>query len=174
MHENMSCKNMIKVYIWFSLGWTALTTVMSINMLWLLSISVSLYHTKFGYYQLSQPQILACFFSLQWLHGFVAWIGAVFALSAGPRPSATKNWAGPASFPFGPASFSSFSCLKTFKDEFRAGKFWNRSAKTVGDVVHLHWSYQGSFCECAHPMRDIFTLLSCLSLFGRIQMMIPE
>ena len=55
----------------------------------------------------------------------------VFALSAGPRPSATKNWAGPASFPFGPASFSSFSCLKIFKDEFRAGKFWNLNAKTV-------------------------------------------
>ena len=54
----------------------------------------------------------------------------VFALSAGPRPSATKNWAGPTSFPFGPASFSSFSCLKFFKDEFRAGKFWNLNAKT--------------------------------------------
>ena len=55
----------------------------------------------------------------------------VFALSAGPRPSATKNWAGPASFPFGTASFSSFSCLKIFKDEFRAGKFWNLNAKTA-------------------------------------------
>ena len=54
----------------------------------------------------------------------------VFALSAGPRPSATKNWAGPASFPFGPASFSSFSCLKIFEDEFRASKFWNLNAKT--------------------------------------------
>ena len=54
----------------------------------------------------------------------------VFALSAGPRPSATKNWAGPASFPFRPASFSSFSCLKIFKDEFRASKFWNLNAKT--------------------------------------------
>ena len=59
-------------------------------------------------------------------------LGSVFALSAGPRPSATKNWAGPASFPFGPASFSSFSCLKIFKDEFWAGKFWNLNAKTVG------------------------------------------
>ena len=48
-----------------------------------------------------------------------------------PEASATKNWAGPAGFPFGPASFSSFSCLKIFKDEFRAGKFWNRNAKTV-------------------------------------------
>ena len=56
---------------------------------------------------------------------------AVFALRAGPRPSATKNWTGPASFPFGPARFSSFSCLKIFKDEFRAGKFWNLNAKTA-------------------------------------------
>ena len=56
---------------------------------------------------------------------------SVFALSAGPRPSATKNRAGPASFPFGPASFSSFSCLNIFKDEFRAGKFWNLNAKTA-------------------------------------------
>ena len=55
---------------------------------------------------------------------------SVFALSAGPRPEATKNWAGPASFPFGPASFSSFSFFKIFKDEFRAGKFWNLNAKT--------------------------------------------
>ena len=35
------------------------------------------------------------------------------------RPEATKNWAGPASFPFRPASFSSFSCLEIFKDEIR-------------------------------------------------------
>ena len=66
---------------------------------------------------------------------------AVFALSAGPRPSATKNWAGPASFPFGPASFSSFSCLKIFKDEFRASKFWNLNAKTaeVACTIALMW-----------------------------------
>ena len=56
---------------------------------------------------------------------------SVFALSAGPRPSATKNWAGPASFPFGPARFSTFSCLTIFKNEFRAGKFWNLNAKTA-------------------------------------------
>ena len=62
----------------------------------------------------------------------------VFALSAGPRPSATKNWAGPASFPFGPASFSSFSCLKIFKVEFRAGKFWNLNGKT--DLPFLRYS----------------------------------
>ena len=55
----------------------------------------------------------------------------VFASSAGLRPSATKNWARPASFPFRPASFSSFPCLKIFKDEFRAGKFWNLNAKTA-------------------------------------------
>ena len=67
-------------------------------------------------------------FRLDFIH---IYIHAVFALSAGPRPSATKNWAEPASFPFGPASFSSFSCLKIFKDEFRAGKFWNLNAKTV-------------------------------------------
>ena len=46
------------------------------------------------------------------------------------RPEATKNWAGPASFPFKPASFPSFSCLKIFKDEFWAGKFWSLHAKT--------------------------------------------
>ena len=73
---------------------------------------------------------------------------AVFTLSAGLRPSATKNWAGPASFPFGPASFSSFSCLKIFKDEFRAGKLWNLNAKTVMSLpqcikasVTWYWTY---------------------------------
>ena len=69
---------------------------------------------------------------------------AVLALSTGPRISTTKNWAGPTSFPFGPASFSSFSCLKIFKDEFRAGKFWNLNmlnAKTGSGpaVRHLFW-----------------------------------
>ena len=66
----------------------------------------------------------------------------VFALSAGPRPEATKDWAGSASFPFGPASFSSFSCLKIFKDEFRAGKFWNLNAKLIPvDRVRAHLHY---------------------------------
>ena len=55
----------------------------------------------------------------------------VFALSAGPRPEAGKKRAGPASFPVGPASFPSFSCLKVVKDEIRAGKFSNLNAMTA-------------------------------------------
>ena len=50
---------------------------------------------------------------------------SVFALSAGPRPSAGKKWVGPASFLVGPASFPSFSCLKVGKDEIKAGKSSN-------------------------------------------------
>ena len=67
----------------------------------------------------------------------------VFALSAGPRPSAGKKWAGPASFPVGPASFPSFSCLKVVKDEIRAGKFSNLNAMTgiTGWIVRWYWDH---------------------------------
>ena len=89
---------------------------------------------KYGYNNTQNTVCIIC------IYIYIYILHAVFALSAGPRPSATKNWAGPASFPFGPASFSSFSCLKIFKDEFRAGKFWNLNAKTVhvqGKIVML-------------------------------------
>ena len=66
---------------------------------------------------------------------------AVFALSAGLRPEATKNGAGPAKFSVGPASFSSISYLKIFIDGFRASKFSNLNAKTVKlNITVLHYS----------------------------------
>ena len=53
----------------------------------------------------------------------------VFALSAGPRPSAIKNCQA-SKFSFQVSKFFFFFMFKNFKDEFRAGKFWNLNAKT--------------------------------------------
>ena len=41
-------------------------------------------------------------------------------------------------------------------------------------MQRLSWDVQGSFCECAQPMRDDITLMCYLSLAGSIHKKIPD
>ena len=76
----------------------------------------------------------------------------VFALSAGPRPSAGKNMIRASKFSCQASKFSFFFMfeMNVVKDEIVASKFSNLKALT-------HW-LQGPLCAWAQPMRDDITM----------------